>query len=279
MRKGIPGVRSRRRPAMVVVAAAVVVALAAGCGSSGGGGTGDTTGTAATAAKDRPAIAVSAATSLKTAFTEYADGFTAADVKLQFAGSDALAAQIEQGVRPDVFAAANTKLPDKLAKAGLVGPPTVFAGNRLVLAVPADDAKVTSLADLSKPGVTIATGAAGVPIGDYTRKVLARLPAAQRAAILANVRSREPDVGGIVGKLSQGAVDAGLVYVTDVTASGGRLKAIELPPSVRPQVAYGVAVVTGSKHAKQAHAFIVGLLTGKGRAALAKAGFEPPPAE
>ena len=47
-------------------------------------------------------------------------------------------------------------------------------------------------------------------------EVLDRLPAAEEKAILANVRSREPDVKGMVGKLTQGAVDAGFVYITDV---------------------------------------------------------------
>ena len=52
-----------------------------------------------------------------------------------------------------------------------------------------------------------------MPIGAYTREVLGRLGRAERAAILANVRSNEPDVAGVVGKLTQGAVDAGFVYV------------------------------------------------------------------
>ena len=43
------------------------------------------------------------------------------------------------------------------------------------------------------------------------------------------MRSNEPDVKGIVGKLTQGAVDAGFVYVTDVNAAGDALTAIELP--------------------------------------------------
>ena len=54
--------------------------------------------------------------------------------------------------------------------------------------------------------------------------MLARLPAAQEKAILANVRSSEPDVKGIVGKLTQGAADAGFVYVTDVNATDGDLR-------------------------------------------------------
>ena len=91
---------------------------------------------------------MSAAASLKKAFTDYGKQFKDADARFSFAGSDELAAQIEQGVKPDVYAAANTKLPDELYAKGLVEKPTVFAGNRLVLAVPADSAKVTSLEDL-----------------------------------------------------------------------------------------------------------------------------------
>jgi len=225
----------------------------AGCGGEGGG------------------LVVSAASSLKGAFTEYGGA------KFSFAGSDELAAQIRQGVRPDVFASANTKLPDALYKAGLVQKPTVFAANRLVLAVPAQGAGVHSLRDLTRPGTKIAMGSPSVPIGSYTRTVLARLPAGQAKAILANVRSNEPDVGGVIGKVTQGAVDAGFVYITDVKAADGKVKAIELPKNLQPRVAYGVAVVKGSKHPQQAKAFITGLLKGAGASALRRAGFEPPP--
>ena len=245
-------------------AALVITLLAlAGCGASDG---------------DRDELLVSAATSLKSAFTSYGERFDAADAQFSFAGSDELAAQIRSGAKPDVFAAANTKLPDALFKQGLVERPRVFASNRLVLAVPADDAKVRRLADLANKGVTIAIGSPGVPIGAYTRKVLDRLPAAERRAILANVRSEEPDVGGISAKLGQRAADAGFLYVTDVAATNGRLKAIELPATLQPTVAYGVAVVKGAPHRKAAQAFVAGLLDGAGVDELKTAGFAPPPA-
>jgi molybdate transport system substrate-binding protein len=233
--------------------------LLAGCGSGG---------------DDQ--LTVSAASSLKSAFTAYANDFDDATVRASFAGSDELAAQIRKGVRPDVFAAANTKLPDELYKAGLVEKPAVFAANQLVLAVPSDGA-VTSLDDLAQAGMTIAMGSESVPVGSYTRKVLAGLPAAQRDAILKNVRSNEPDVAGVVGKVATGAVDAGFVYTTDVKAAGGELKAIELPAELKPSVAYGIAVVKGAKHPEQARAFVAGLMRGAGRNALEAAGFLPPP--
>jgi molybdate transport system substrate-binding protein len=227
----------------------------------------------------RPSLTVSAAASLKAAFTSYGKQFPDATARFSFAGSDELAAQIEQGVKPDVYAAANTRLPDELFAKGLAERPTVFAGNRLVLAVPASEAKVASLQDLEGAGVKVAIGSAEVPVGAYTRTVLEKLPARRRDAILANVRSEEPDVAGITGKLTQGAVDAGFLYVSDVRATDGELEAIELPSELQPEVAYGVAVVKGAKHPEQARAFVAGLLDGAGAQALADAGFEPPPGQ
>jgi molybdate transport system substrate-binding protein len=247
-----------------LVGAAVSVVLLAGlaaCGSSDAG---------------RDDLLVSGATSLKSAFTAYGAKVSGANVQLSFAGSDELAAQIRSGARPDVFAAANTKLPDQLFADGLVEKPRVFASNRLVLAVPSDGAKVAAIEDLAKPGVRLAIGSPSVPIGAYTRKVLARLDAPARRAILANVRSQEPDVGGIAAKLTQGAVDAGLLYVTDVVATNGRLKAVELPAKLQPDVAYAVAIVKGAKNRGGARDFVDGLLRGAGAVALRDAGFKPP---
>jgi molybdate transport system substrate-binding protein len=243
--------------------------LALGAGACGGGDAGG--GTA------KPRLTVSAASSLSEAFTRYGRAFPGADVRLSFAGSDDIAAQIRQGVEPDVFAAANTKLPEQLAREGLVERPRVFAGNELVIAVPAGAHGVTGLSDLARPGVKLALGAEGVPAGDYARQVLARLGAAQRRAVSANIRSNEPDVKGVVGKLVQGAVDAGLVYRTDVAATDGRLRAIALPGALKPRVAYGVAVVRGTRHAAQARAFVAGLIRGRGAAELRRQGFLPPP--
>ena len=254
----------RRR---VAVGAAALLALA-GCGDDaavsdrGGGG--------------RPELVVSAAASMKEALTACSKDYDGASLRLQFAGSDELAAQIRQGVPVDVFAAANMALPDALAREGKLDQPAAFASNQLVLAVPADGAKVSSLDDLQQPGVTLVIGAAGVPVGDYTRKVLDRLGARTSKAVLANVRSNEPDVNGVVGKLSQGAADAGFVYASDVEASGGRLKAIALPARLDPTATYAAGVVTASRQPDAAEAFVDDLLAGSCHEALLAAGFGEP---
>ena len=235
-----------------LLAAAAAALVLAGCGGSDG------------------TVVVSAASSLRTAFEAIGDA------RYSFAGSDELAAQIRQGVRPDVFAAANASLPEALHEDGLVERPVVFAFNRLVLAVPAGATRVDALEDLEQPGIRVAIGSPDVPVGTYTREVLARLGAERARRILANVRTQEPDVSGVVGKLTQGAVDAGFVYITDVRASNSALLAIELPEELRPQVAYAAAAVEGAPHPEAAAEFVEDLESGPARRELEAAGFTLP---
>jgi molybdate transport system substrate-binding protein len=249
-----------------VALAAAALALA-GCGDDA---------TVSSDGSDRPQLTVSAASSTKEALTSCARDFPDADVRLQFAGSDELAAQIRQGAPVDVFAAADTKLPDALESEGKLEAPIEFASNRLVLAVPADGAEVTSLRDLERPGTKLVIGAEGVPVGDYTRSALEQLGTARSRAILANVRSNEPDVKGVVGKLTQGAADAGFVYVTDVRATAGKLKAIDLPADVDATATYAAGVVTAAREPEAAEAFVDDLLSGGCHDALIAAGFSEP---
>ena len=239
--------------------------LLAGCGDdatvSGGG--------------EKPELVVSAATSMTEALEACAPEFSEATVRLQFAGSDELAAQIRQGVPVDVFAAANTKLPETLASEGKLGEPVSFVSNELVLAVPAGSA-IDGLASLERPGVTLVVGAEGVPVGDYTRAVLAKLGSERSEAILANVRSNEPDVKGIVGKLTQGAADAGFVYASDVKAAGDALRAIALDAQLEPTAIYGAGVVEAARQPDAAEAFVDDLLAGGCHEALLAAGFGEP---
>ena len=243
-------------------------ATAAGCGDDDAAGS------------DSPTrLVVSAASSMSEALEACSPRFgdaENADVRLSFAGSDELAAQIRQGAMVDVYAAANTKLPDELHANGLLEKPVEFATNEFVLAVP-KDSSIGSVEDLTKEGTKVVVGSESVPIGAYTRETLAKLPADQEKATLANVRSNEPDVKGIIGKLSQGAADAGFVYVTDVNATNGALKAIKLPADLEPQVTYGAGVVKKAPEPELARKFVDGLTQGDCADALSDAGFGPAP--
>jgi molybdate transport system substrate-binding protein len=246
---------------------ALAAVVAGGCGD-------DASGTS-----DHGRLVVSAAASMEEAIEECSTVFREqedVDVRLSFAGSDELAAQLRQGLNPDVYAAANTRLPVELYDEGLLEKPVEFATNELVLAIPAGSG-IAALDDLAAEDVRIVIASESVPIGDYTRETLAKLPPPQEQAILANVRSNEPDVKGIVGKLTQDAADAGFVYVTDVNAAGDELEAIELPAELEPEVTYGAAVVAGAKQPAKAQAFVDGLLDGPCADALQAAGFGAAP--
>ena len=259
------------RPWWLVVLA-VCAAVAVGCGDDDDGGGGGDSGSPTR-------LVVSAASSMTEALEECGPEFGKpenADVKMSFAGSDELAAQIRQGAKVDVYAAANTRLPDELHADGLLETPVEFATNEFVLAVP-KDSEITSVEDLTKEGTTVVIGSESVPIGSYTRETLAKLPPDQEKAILANVRSNEPDVKGIVGKLIQGAADAGFVYITDVNATNGELTAIKLPADLEPQVTYGAGVVTKSEQQELGQKFVDGLTAGACADALKEAGFGPAP--
>jgi len=246
--------------AIVGLVLSTLVVLA-GCGSGSENG--------------EPTLTVFGASSLTEALTEYGKSFDGAEVRASFAGSDELAAQITQGAPADVFVSANTDYPAELHREGLTGKPVVFARNRLLI-VASLGSEVKSLADLAKPGTTIAIGDPSVPIGAYTREVLTRVPEGERKTILANVRSEEPEVSSVLAKVISGAVNAGFVYVTDAETVKGQVRAIAVPDGLQPEVAYAAVVINASGDQDLAERYLRGMLHGAGAEDLGRAGFLPP---
>jgi molybdate transport system substrate-binding protein len=193
----------------------------------------------------------------------------------QFAGSDQLAYQIEQGAPADVYAAASPKYPQKLYAEGLVEKPRVFASNEVVLIVPrANPAHIGRALDVRRTGIKLVIGQQGVPIGDYTRELLRRLGILGDA--MANVVSQETDVKGITAKVALGEADAGIVYRTDARALGRSVLTLSFPSYAQPHVLYELAVVKSSRNRSAARAFVARVLGSVGRTQLARAGFRLP---
>jgi molybdate transport system substrate-binding protein len=190
----------------------------------------------------------------------------------QFAGSNTLAFQIQQGAPADVFVSANPKYVVQLQSQGLtVGKPVWFATDELVLIVPrANPAHIQTPADLTRPRVRLILAAAGVPAGDYARKSLAAM---HLDAALANVVSNEPDVEGVVAKVALGEADAGFAYRSDAVAHAKQLKVIPLPRAGHFVAVDGAIVVKGAPHLPQARAFVRSLTTKRAQRLLAAAGF------
>ena len=215
-------------------------------------------------------ITVFAAASLTEVFPKIDPG-----PRYSFAGSDALATQIRNGAPADVYAAASPTQPELLYRDGLVYKPRVFATNRLVVIVPkSNPARIGSVYDLRRSGVKLVVGTSKVPIGAYTRQVLANLGISD--AVLPNVVSEETDVKGIVAKVALGQADAGFVYLTDVRAVAGKVKMIAIPSWAQPSVRYELAVVRSTTNLRAAKAFVSRVLSKTGRRALLRAGFGLP---
>ena len=191
-----------------------------------------------------------------------------------FAGSNTLAAQIQQGAPADVFASANTARPPQLYGRKLCSQPLVFTRNRLVVLVPKKNpAKLRSIAGLTRPGVKIVIAQPGVPVGAYTVQVLQALQMYDR--VMANVVSKETDVREVLAKIVLNEADAGFVYSTDAKAVAGDVKVITIPKKAEPGIKYGLCVVSGSDHLAGARAFVKRVLAKRSQAKLRAAGFLP----
>ena len=231
-------------------------------------------------------LTVFAAASLTDVFTEIGQNFEAVNpgvtVTFNFAGSQALRTQIEEGAPADVFASANKTEMDNAIKGSFIAEdaPQIFLNNKLVVILPADSADaVSKLEDLANPGVKIVLAAEDVPVGKYARQALdtmnGSLGSDFKDRVLANVVSNEDNVKQVVAKIQLGEADAGIVYTSDAVAAP-ELKTIEIPAELNVIAKYPIAKLTQSPNSDLADAFIAYVLSSEGQAVLQKWGFAPP---
>jgi molybdate transport system substrate-binding protein len=193
-----------------------------------------------------------------------------------FGGSGTLQTQIERGAPADVFVSASAREARALRRGGHCGRQVTFATNRLALIVPrSNPAGIRSVADLRGGGLRLAVGAPGVPVGDYTRELLAR---ARLGSLLdRNTVSRETSVAGVMAKVALRAADAGFVYVTDARAADRRVRSIPLPAHAQPAIRYAMcAVDRRGARTRAARAFMRELVSERARRTLRRFGFGIP---
>jgi molybdate transport system substrate-binding protein len=202
-------------------------------------------------------------------------------VIFNFAASQTLRAQIEEGAPADVFASANQKEMDTLITGMLVAQDVsqVFLTNKLVVSLPADNpAALVKLEDLARPGIKLVLAAEEVPVGMYTRQSLDRMNTQFgsdfKDRVLTNVVSNEDTVKQVVAKIQLGEGDAGIVYTSDIVAAPD-LKTIEIPAELNVIAKYPIAPLAKSVNADVAKAFIEYVLSAEGQTVLQKWGFAP----
>ena len=265
----MPGISIKRL--LACAALAIGLGAIAGCGT-GPGGDGDDTATAGISGN----LAISAAASLQGAFTEMATAFEDAhpqvSVSINFGASSTLARQIIDGAPVDVFASADQANMAKVVDAELLSDiPTIFATNSLEIIVrKGNPSGIDSLADLAETGLIYVTCAPEVPIGGYATESLLE------AGVTVNPASFEPDVKGIVTKVSSGEADAGIVYRTDVLAAGETATGVAIPDQFNVRATYPQAVLTGSPNEDAASAWMSFVAGAEGQAILRAYGFGQP---
>ena len=277
---------TRRGPGRVVVAGVAIVAVFVSFALAACGGDGGDAGPAPSETAVEGKITVFAASSLSDAFKELGAAFTAenptASVTFNFAASSALATQINEGAPADVFAAADDATYQRVAAKGTIEAPTTFATNVPVVVVPSSGSPVNVFEDLAKSGVKLVLAGPSVPIGNYSRQILANASTASGAGadfgtkVLANLKSDETNVKSVLAKVQLGESDAGIVYKTDAAAAGNEVKTIAIPDKYNIIAQYPIGAIKGSSNVTAARAFVTFVLSDAGQAILAKHGFGKP---
>jgi molybdate transport system substrate-binding protein len=221
-------------------------------------------------------IVVFAATLLKPAFTLLAGKFQTdnpgATIDFNFATSLELANKLTQGASADIFASADSAQMDTVVKADLTSSdPVNFASNTLVIVTaPGDPKQIRSFADLAKPDLRVAVCQASAPCGSAAQRI------EDNTGVHLNPVSEESVSSAVLGKVTSGDADAGLVYLTDAHKAGDKVAAVHFPESSDAVSIYPIAIL---KHASQpalAQKF-VDLVTGAtGQRVLTQAGFASP---
>jgi len=251
---------TRRRAATALVAVGLLTPLTA-CGGDGG------TEDAATG------LTVLAASSLTDVFEEagaaYEKEHPGTKVTFSFAGSQELAAQVEQGAPADVLVTADTRTMDGLRSD--TGTPVVIARNRLVIATgKGNPEKVESLEDLADTELKVVLAAPEVPVGRYSKQIL------DARKITVKPVSQEPNVRAVLSKVELGEADAGLVYRTDVASAAGKVDSVDIPDEQNAVASYPAAALKAGKHSEEAEAFVKWLSSPEARKILTDAGFQQP---
>jgi molybdate transport system substrate-binding protein len=229
-------------------------------------------------------LVIFAAASLRNAFTAIGEDFKrthpGVTLTFNFAGTQELRTQVEQGAEADVFASADQRHMGELVKATRAVDPVTFARNEPVLVVAKESAtKIQGIADLPAANQII-IGAPEVPIGRYTLQILdrasAKLGADFRTRVEAKVVSRELNVRQVFAKVSLGEAEVGFVYRTDAAGAEDSVKIVTIPPDINVTAAYPIAIVANAKHPLLARDWVTLLLGVDGQRVLQKAGFLVP---
>ena len=236
---------------------------------------------AGAADQDKSSITVFAAASLTNVLQELGDGFTkdaSIPVRFSFAASSALARQIENGSRADMFFSADLEWMDYLESRKLIQPATRrdVVGNQLVLIAPADSKIVLKIQPHFALAATLGKGrlATGdpdsVPVGRYAHEALANLGVWDEVSARL---VRADSVRSALAFVDRGEAALGIVYTTDALIDKKVRVVDTFPAATHTPIVYPVALTIGAK--PDAAKFLAYIRGPEGSAAFQHYGFTP----
>ncbi len=275
--------RLRTNPTALITLVILLILPAVGIAACGSSSTPRLTASAQHHSAGAKTLTVSAASSLKAAMTDIGkafDGANGSTTTFNFDASGTLQKQIEGGAPVDVFASAAMKQVKALDEAGLVDTASIktFAGNEIVLVVPADSTLgLTSFQDLTKDVVKkIGYGdPKAAPHGVAAEEILTSL------GILDQVKPKvvyAQNVSQALEYITSGEVDAGIIFSTEAIAGGDKVKVVaKADQAWYTKATNPIALVSASKAKDLGQTFIDFVTGPEGQSILAKYGFLPPP--
>ena len=264
------------RPFLTVAAIVLVALLGAGCSEGY-----VVSGSNPTSSEPPPGplsgpLAVFAASPLTDTLQDAKGKLAASDPKLALnltlSDGPGLVKQIQENSAADVFAATDQADMQQLVAARLVDVPSVFARDKLLIAVATGNPKkITKLADLARPDLKVALLDAGTAAGKYTKVAL------DRQKIVVKPKSAPPDAKAALTAVTTGQADATVVYKTDMAlATGGAVDGVAIPDGENVTALCRIAVLKAAHNRVAAQAFTDYLVNGDGQAVIAAHGYLPP---
>lgn len=212
-------------------------------------------------------LVVFAAASLTEALEEIAEIYEEKEPEISlifnFDSSGTLKTQIQEGADCDLFLSASPKQMDQLeTESELILPESRInlLENQVVLVTPKENRKgidsFDSLAEHLKAGdVLLAMGNSDVPAGQYAEKILAWYKMDEEKLAADGLITYGSNVKEVAAQVSEGSVDAGIIYSTDAF-SAGLTPADEASEEMCGQVIYPACVLKSSRHLEEARAFL-----------------------
>lgn len=212
-------------------------------------------------------LVVFAAASLTEALEEIAEIYEEKEPEISlifnFDSSGTLKTQIQEGADCDLFLSASPKQMDQLeTESDLILPESRInlLENQVVLVTPKENRKgidsFDSLAEHLKAGdVLLAMGNSDVPAGQYAEKILAWYKMDEEKLAADGLITYGSNVKEVAAQVSEGSVDAGIIYSTDAF-SAGLTPADEASEEMCGQVIYPACVLKSSRHLEEARAFL-----------------------